>query len=306
MVKEFEDVAFSQQPGQISDIVKTQFGLHIIKVTDKRPAATKTLDEVRTQIEDQLKFDRAQSELQRITDRVASRITTPADLDAVGKPEGLTVSESGTFSRNEPIAGLGIAPAVAERAFAMKPGEVSEAIRTPQGTAFITVTGTEDARVPTLDEVKARVREDVVRQKAIEAARQKAASISAQLGPSGDLAAAAKAAGLEAKTSDLVARGAAYPDVGVSSAVDAAAFALEASGVSQPVVTDNGAALVKVVEKRGVTPEEVASGKPTLKTELLNAQRNRFYGAYMGKVRDRLSDAQRISINSQTLAQVIG
>jgi parvulin-like peptidyl-prolyl isomerase len=144
-----------------------------------------------------------------------------------------------------------------------------------------------------------------VRQKATEAARQKAASIAAQVG-SGDLAAAAKAAGLEAKTSELVARGAAYPDVGVSPEIDAAAFSLPTTGVSQPIVTDTGAALIKVVEKRGVMPEDLASGKPALKTELLNQSRSRFYGAYMNKVRDRLNEGQRITVNTQTLAQVIG
>jgi parvulin-like peptidyl-prolyl isomerase len=94
--------------------------------------------------------------------------------------------------------------------------------------------------------------------------------------------------------------------VGVSPEVDAAAFSLTASVVSAPIVTDTGAVLVKVIERRGVTPEELAEGKPALKTELLNQQRNRFYASYMTKVRDRLNDAQRININTQTLAQLVG
>jgi peptidyl-prolyl cis-trans isomerase D len=187
----------------------------------------------------------------------------------------------------------------------MKQGEVSEGIRTGQGTAFITVTGTQEARVPPLEEVKARVREDVIKQKAIEAARQKAASVASQAG-SGDLVAAAKAAGLEAKTTEMLARGAAIPEVGVSPAVEAAAFSLPVNGVSQPIVTDNGAVIVKVVTKQEVSPDELTKGKVTVRDELLNEARNRFYGAYMTKVRDRLNQEQRIRLNPQTLAQVVG
>ena len=145
MVPEFDKAAFSMPPGQISDLVKTQFGFHIIKVIDKKPATTKTLDEVRAQIEDQLKWERAQTEAQRMADDVATKLKKPADFDTVAKPRGLTVGESAFFSREEPIAGLGMAPAVSERAFELKDGEVSEAIRTPQGFAFVTVTGKQDA-----------------------------------------------------------------------------------------------------------------------------------------------------------------
>ena len=61
MVKEFDKVAFRLQPGQMSDLVKSQFGYHIIKVTDKRAASVKTLPEVRSQIEDQLKYEQART-----------------------------------------------------------------------------------------------------------------------------------------------------------------------------------------------------------------------------------------------------
>lgn len=54
MVPEFDRVAFSLQPGQISDPVRTQFGWHVIKIVDRRAAALKPFDEVKPQLQERL------------------------------------------------------------------------------------------------------------------------------------------------------------------------------------------------------------------------------------------------------------
>src|SRR5262249_55186491 len=59
MVPEFDAAVFAMQPGQISDLVKTQYGYHIIKLVDKKPATTRSLAEVRQQLNDQLAYQRA-------------------------------------------------------------------------------------------------------------------------------------------------------------------------------------------------------------------------------------------------------
>jgi peptidyl-prolyl cis-trans isomerase D len=300
MVPEFDKTAFSMEPGQISDLVKTQYGFHIIKVTDKKAGSTRPLADVKPQIEDQLKWERAQAEAQRIADEVAAKLKKVEDFDTVAKARGLTVGESALFTREEPIGGLGVAPAVAQRAFELDEGTVSEAIRTPQGLAFVIVTGKQDAYVPKLEEVKARVRDEVLKKKAIDVARQRAAAVHTQMKAS-SFEAAAKAAGLEVKTTDLIARGAPVADAGVSPAVDAAAFTLPAGGVSDPIVTDNGAVVVRVVEKKEVTPAELTAGKESLKTELLNERRNRFYAAYMTKAREGM----KVNVNRELIAQLM-
>jgi peptidyl-prolyl cis-trans isomerase D len=302
MVPEFDKVAFELKPGQLNqELVKSSFGYHIIKVTDKRPATQKTLAEVRSQIEDQLKFEQAQAAAQKLSEQVASELKKPSDFDTVARTRGLRTGESGLFTQEEPITGIGMAPSVAQQAFTLKEGDVSEPIRTPQGYAFITVTGRQDSYVPNLDEVKAKVRDDVLKQKAIDTARQKAASISAEM-KSGDFEKAAKAAGLEVKTTDLIARGAPIGEAGVSPALEAAAFSLPKDGVSDPVVTDSGAAIVKVLDRQEVAPEQLAKEKESLRTELLNDRKQKFFAAYMTKARQRM----KININRETIAQIIG
>jgi peptidyl-prolyl cis-trans isomerase D len=301
MVPEFDQVAFSMQPGQISDLVKTQFGYHIIKVTDKRPATTKTLAEVRSQIEDQLKYEQAQSAAQKQAEEVAAELKKPADFEKVARARGLQSGESGLFQQDEPIAGIGISPAVGQAAFSMKEGEVSEPIRTPQGYAFITVTGRQDAYIPKIDEVKAKVRDDVLKQKAIEKARATAVTVAASL-KSGDFDKAAKAAGLDVKTTDLIARGAPIGDVGVSPKLEDAAFALPAGAVSDPVVTENGAAVVKVLERKDPAPADFAKERDTLRSELLNDRKQKFFAAYMTKARQKMT----IRTHPETIAQIVG
>jgi peptidyl-prolyl cis-trans isomerase D len=301
MVPEVDKVAFELQPGQTSDLVKSQFGYHIIKVTDKRAATLKTLADVRTQIEDQLKVEQAQDAAQKLASEVAAELKKPADFEKVARARGLQTGESGLFLVEEPVAGIGFSPAVTQRAFIMKDGEVSEPIRTPQGYAFITVTGRQDAYVPKLDEVKAKVREDVLKERAIERARAAAAAAAPAL-KAGDFDKAAKAAGLEVKTTDLVARGTSILDIGASPMLDEAAFSLKEGGVSDPVVTDYGAAIVKVLERKDATSENAAKDKATLRSELLSERKAKFLAAYMAKARQRMT----IRTHPETIAQIIG
>ncbi len=300
MVKEFEDVAFTLAPGSVSDLVKTQFGYHIIKVVDKKPATTRSLEEARSQIADQLAYERAQAQANALGATLAKEITTPADLDKAAKAHGLTVQESGFFSRDEPIMGIGPSPEVSEQAFTLKQGTVAGPLRTARGPVFLAVVGTEPPRIPTLAEVKEKVKEDATRAKAREMSRAKADALAGDF--KADFAGAAKKAGVEVKTTELVARGSTLPVIGPNPAVDAAAFGLPAGGVTGPIVTDSGTVIVRVADKQDVKPEDLAAGKDAVHADLQNERRNRFFSAYMLKARDKM----KTEINQELVRRVVG
>ena len=300
MVPEFEMAAFNMMPGQISDLVKSQFGFHIIKVVDRRPPTTRSLDEVRAQIQQQLALETAD---QRITDQAREfekRIDDPTDLDTVAKSAGLTVQESGLFQRADPVPGLGNAPDVTAEAFRLETGKVSGMLSTSRGPVFIAVTEKKDPYVPKLDDVKSRVHDDLVRVRAAELSKQRAAAIAGALKSAANFAAAAKAQGLEAKDTELIPRNSALPDVGVSPDVDKAAFSLPVGAVSDPIQTNDGTVIVRVVQREEVTPEKVKQSREAFRAELLNERRSRFFAAYMNKAREGI----QIEVNNDVLRRI--
>ncbi len=288
MVPEFEAVAFSLPVGQTSDLVRTQYGFHIIRVTDKKAAEVQPLDAVRPQITEQLRFERAQTRVRDLATAIAAELKTPADLDKAAASRGLQVQESALFTRTEPIPGLGASPEVSEQAFTLEQGKVSGPLQTGTGVVFLTVTGSEAARVPALAEVKERATTDLKRKKAQDMARAQAQSVAATLKNAGNFAAAVKAAGLTLRTGEDLARGAAVPEVGPSPAVDQVAFSLPVGSVSDPITTPNGAVIVRVANRTTVSADELSKNRDALKRELAAQRRSQFFASYMSKAKQAM------------------
>jgi peptidyl-prolyl cis-trans isomerase D len=169
-----------------------------------------------------------------------------------------------------------------------------------RGVAFITVAGKKDPYVPKLDEVKEKVRQDATRAKAAELSKQRATELAGGLKSAANFAAAAKAQGLEAKDTDLIARGSAIPDVGTNPEVDKAAFSLPVGGVSGPISTSDGTVIIRVVQRDEVTPAQLKSGSETFRAELLNERRSNFFNAYMNKAKEKM----KVVINAEVITRV--
>ena len=302
MVPEFDAVVFAMEPGQISDLVKTTFGFHIIKLADKKIGSTRPIEEVRPQLQDQLSTERAQQQAATLADTLRTRVTKASDLDTVAKEQGLTVQESDWFARDEPVLGLGASPELGVRTFAMNQGDVAGPIQTGRGFVFASMVAKQDAYVPKVDEVKERVRDEVVRNKAKEFGLKKATEVAGKVKGSADFEKAVQAAGFKAQTTELITRDSPIPDLGMAPEVTEAAFALAPGTVSQPIATDTGSAVIKVLEKQEVSPQELAANKQKFRDDLLADRRNRFFAAYMTKAKQKM----RIEVNREVVQRLVG
>src|SRR5215471_2489263 len=141
-VPEFEKAAFSLQPGQVSDLVKTQYGFHIIKVLEKETAHTKSLDEVKLPILTQLRLNKAQEEENRVSDQISAEIrkSSKTPLTDLASLFHLQVAETRPVAATDPLLEFGTnSKGVMDAIFQLRQGEVSQPIRTDRGYVVLSL-----------------------------------------------------------------------------------------------------------------------------------------------------------------------
>jgi len=117
-VAPFADALFAMQAGQISDPVKTQYGYHIIKLDEIRPAHVRSLDEVRSEIEAEYRRDQAGEAFGDRQEQLQQKLESgTTDLDALAKQFDLQTGEIADFTRTNGAPPLGGKPAMLAAVF---------------------------------------------------------------------------------------------------------------------------------------------------------------------------------------------
>jgi peptidyl-prolyl cis-trans isomerase D len=299
-VAPFEQAAFSLPVGSVSDIVKTEYGFHILLVRERESARTKPFEEVRASILPIVTQEKGERVASSLADKLgeAVRQSTRRSLDEVAKQFGLTVREAGPMAMGDPIPALGAAPGIQEEIFRLRKDELSQPIRLDQGYAVVNIKEIQPARQGTLIDVRDKASADFRREKGLELARDRAAELAKRAKSLESLAQAARALSLEAKTSDLFARTGSVAGVGSGRQLGDA-FSMAVNAVSAPVAVGGNWVVYRVVERQDVNPADLEKERKSLTEQLLNSKQSSVYEAFRSALDERMRREGKLRINAE-------
>jgi len=207
MVPAFENAVFAMQPGEISEVVKTDYGYHIILLEEIEPAATKPLAEVHDQILAILRQKEAQPLAFQLANSAYEGIIGAGSLQTFAeKNSGQPIIDTDFFPRSNPPEGLRMDEEFLDRAFALKAGELSSLIKTTSGYYIIYADAIQESETPTLDQVREEATRDFIAEKAAGMAREKAEEVLGKLKAGEAFAAVTAGAGLSMNDSGFLSR----------------------------------------------------------------------------------------------------
>ncbi len=304
---DYETAAFGLPVGKFSELVKTRVGFYIIKVNERERARTEPFEEVRAQIVPIVTQDKADAAANATADRLASAIrqNARATLDESAKQFNMRVGEASAVAAGQPIGELGSNPELDSLLFRLQSGEVSQPVRLERGYAVLSVKSIEPQHQGTLAEVHGRVLDDFRRARVTELAKTRAEELAARAKSGVALAAAAKAAGFEVKTSEAFSRTGSLPEVGSARPL-AGAFAMQPGTVGPATSLGANWIVYKVVAREGIKPDQIIQQLQQVQQQVLQDKRRLAFEAFSDALKQRMTRDGKLKYNTENLNRIAG
>jgi peptidyl-prolyl cis-trans isomerase D len=299
-VKEFEDTAFNMQPGQVSGLVRTTYGIHILKVLDKQTAHLQSFNDVEASIRETLTKRAMAAAQQDYADKLDAKLKAdPKQFTSIAKQAGLEVRQTSLFQYNQTIPDFGSNDAFQNLSFQLRLDEVGQPITVPKGTAIIQVTQIVHAHTPKLAAVRAIVEEDYRAAQSQTLAHQKAQAF-AEAAKKGDFAKLAKAGGYDLQVSQDFTQQDSVPNLGPGQSVPEA-FSLQPGQTSGVLTAEGNDVVIHVLAHTPPDESGFASQEGQIREQLLTQKRALAYEIYRQNLKKELTRDGQLKMNEDGL-----
>ncbi len=288
MVEPFEKAAFSLKKSEVSDLVRTEFGYHIIKVEDI--VGENPYEEAKPRIQTILKREKAQEVARQRADEIYQKALETKDLKQTAEATGLPLKTSNLFARMEPVGPeMGILIPFQEAAFTLSPGEISQVVEVPgAGFYILQLVEKKDSYIPSLEEAREQVKEKIIDNRAMELAEKKANEFLAELKAGASWESLLEKYQLTPVKPEPFNRRWFLNDMAEKSEeIIRTAFSLDVNQVSDPIKTPGGFVLLKVVEKPGIDEKKFQEEKENLRKSLLQQKQSMAYREFIEELKKK-------------------
>ncbi|MBN2355078.1 peptidylprolyl isomerase [candidate division KSB1 bacterium] len=286
MVKPFEEAAFNASVGEIVGPVKSQFGLHIIKVTDK------LIEDGESKVQAShilLKFSASPKTREALRDEASyiAEAAKESNLATIAKAEDIEVKNSEPFAAGGFIPGLGMENRINNYVFRNKKGTVSDVFYIERGFLVLQVMEIQKEHIKSLDLVKAEIITKLKNEKAMQLAKDKCQQAADQMLSSSDFESVASSLNLKVQKTDFFTLSGYVQNVGREPRFIGSAFALSPGQISKPVEGTRGYYLIKLIEKTTFDENDFIAQKDNLKNQILQRKQQSMFSQWYNDLKEK-------------------
>ncbi len=306
-VKAFEDAAFSLKPKELSGIVTTEYGFHILQVLEKQDAHVQPFEEVKAQLAETAKKQMVFDRIQTVTDQARAALNKdPGSAAKVANDLGLQYVRADKIGAGENIPEVGASAEFQDAVSPLRKGEVSPIVQiAPTKLAVAVVTDVFPARQAELAEVEPQIRERLISEKLNQLVAQRAKEMADKAkSQGGDLRKTAQSMGLEFKAPPEFTRDGAIEGLG-SAGYLYDAFKANVGDVIGPVDINGQQVIYRVAAKVPASEAELAAQRDSLTQEIKNTKARDRVEIFEESVRSQLEKSGKIKIHQDVINRLV-